>query len=212
MNTFSDERDIIKVFRVWKTVHQMVHDRKGYLMSQEELDITLEQFKQQYCTINGVDRSTLTFYARPPPGSNKEQIYVAFQREPSIGISAMQSFVHTLQEHGHKIGILIYQTSITPSANKIIATMAGKFTIEAFQESDLLVNITHHELVPKHIVLTPEEKKELLERYRLKETQLPRIQMADPVARYYGLKRGQTVKIIRRSETSGRYASYRICM
>ncbi|KAL9037170.1 MAG: hypothetical protein Q9214_005817 [Letrouitia sp. 1 TL-2023] len=121
----------------------------------------------------------------------------------------MRAFVHHISEHKFHTGIMITQSSITSAALKIKSAIGNNQHIETFQEQDLLVNITHHELVPKHVLLSAEEKKKLLERYRLKETQLPRIQVTDPVARYLGLKRGNVVKIIRRSETAGRYASYR---
>ena len=91
-------------------------------------------------------------------------------------------------------------------------TNLGPFNIEVFSSEELLVNITHHELVPKHTTLSDQEKAELLKRYRAKESQLPKIQCEDPIARYFGAKKGQVMKIVRPSETAGRYVTYRFAV
>jgi len=139
-------------------------------------------------------------------------IWVEFLPDSSVGIKQMRAFAQHLTANNFHTGILITSVNITPAALKIIPAVASETRIECFVEQDLLVNITHHELVPKHVLLSKVERAALLARYRLKDTQLPRIQVGDPVARYLGLKRGQVVKIIRKSETAGRYASYRLCV
>lgn len=135
-------------------------------------------------------------------------IHVEFSNEPNIGIKQLKTFAQLLSEHNYHTGIFVTLAAPTPAALKIIPSILPT-VMEIFREEDLLVNISKHDLVPKHILLSPEEKKGLLERYRLKETQLPRIRVDDPMAKYLGLRRSQVVKIIRKSETAGRYASYR---
>lgn len=139
-------------------------------------------------------------------------IWVEFSNDTNIGIKQMRSFAQNCVEQKFFTGILITNVNVTPAAMKLVPAVAHEVRVECFLEQELIVNITHHELVPRHTLLSREEKAKLLQRYRLKETQLPRIQLKDPVARYLGLRLGQVVKIVRRSETAGRYASYRLCV
>ncbi|KAI7854798.1 RNA polymerase Rpb5, C-terminal domain-containing protein [Circinella umbellata] len=188
----------------------MVHDR-GYLVSQSDLDIELESFKRQFAPTGDVDRDHLTFVVQKKDDPT-DQLLVFFPKDKSVGVKPLRQYVERMAQQQIPKGVCIYQQTMTSSANKVIQSLPSKHTLESFQENELLVNITHHVLVPKHEVLTSEEKAALLQRYRLKETQLPRIQHSDPVARYYGLRRGQVVKILRESETAGRYVSYRLCI
>ncbi|KAI9808862.1 MAG: DNA-directed RNA polymerases II 24 kDa polypeptide (RNA polymerase II subunit 5) [Pycnora praestabilis] len=220
------ERELTRLWRAWRTVKEMCADR-GYELDDEEVKISLEDFRAQYADMSGhPDRKKMNFSARPtsamlqkyaeipttarphPPPPAIGTVWVEFLGDSSIGIKQMRNFAHHIASHNFMTGILVTTVHITPAALKIIPTVLPA-RIETFMEQDLLVNITQHELVPKHVLLSAEEKARLLERYRLKDSQLPRIQVSDPVARYLGLRRGQVVKIIRKSETAGRYASYR---
>ncbi|GAA5832765.1 hypothetical protein JCM11251_005754 [Rhodosporidiobolus azoricus] len=205
------ERETARLFRVSRTVHELVRDR-GYAIAEDEIKMSLDEFKGLYAAGGtAIDKAKINFSASKTEAEG-ESIFVFYAEEASVGIKTMRKFIDILETQKIARGILIYKTSMTPSANKVITAMAHQYQIEAFQESELLVNITQHVLVPQHEVMTPEQKKQLLQRYRLKDTQLPRIQVHDPVARYYGLRRGQVVKITRSSETAGRYVSYRLCL
>ncbi|KAJ3401559.1 hypothetical protein HDU80_005920 [Chytriomyces hyalinus] len=205
----SEDRDAVKLWRVHKTVHQMVNDR-GFLVGEHELNMSLDQFKADHYRAQVIDRASLTFLVEHK--DDHEQLLVFFTDEETVGIKPIKKVCERMMQQSIMKAILIYREKLTPSSNKVIMEMAPKYDIQLFKEAELMVNITHHSLVPKHMLLSKEEKATLLARYRLKDSQLPRIMQSDPVARYYGLKRGQVVKITRPSETAGRYNTYRICL
>jgi len=206
-----------RLWRVNRTVRQLCRDR-GYLISDAEIEMTIEDFKASYADpLTGVvDRAKICFAADRRADDealteNTERIYIFYARDKSVGIKVMRDFIEVLDSQKIQVGLLVHVGNMTSAATKLIQGISHEYTIQHFAESELLVNITKHQLVPEHKVMTPEEKKLLLDRYKVKETQLPRIQQADPVARYYGLKRGEVVMITRPSETAGRYVSYRVC-
>jgi len=174
--------------------------KRGYNILEDELDMSPQRFKEKF-NLGQHDtpaRDNLTVLVEKHDDQD-DQIFVFFPDDAKVGVKPIRNYCNMMKEEAVTKAIIVVQDGITPFAKQALAEMAPRYKIEHFREEELLVDITEHTLVPKHIVLNNVEKAELLARYKLNETQLPRVQQTDPVAKYFGLNRGQIVKIVRNS-------------
>jgi len=81
------------------------------------------------------------------------------------------------------------------------------------QEEVVLVTkfaIKDHDMVPEHVLLTPEECEKVLVEFGIEAPQLPKIHVSDPAAKEIGAKVGDVIKILRRSTTAKQSIFYRL--
>jgi DNA-directed RNA polymerase I, II, and III subunit RPABC1 len=203
------EKEASKMFRVRKTCFKLL-SKRGYIVDDTSLNLTTDQFKSKYGESPSRENLTILVEKADDP---TDQLFVFFPEDEKVGVKPIKTYCQRMKDENVSRAIIVVKVSLTPFAKTAVKEMALRgYRVEYFRDSELLVDITEHKLVPEHIVLTDQQKLELLERYRLKPSQLPRIQITDPIARYYGLRHHQVVKIIRPSETAGRYITYRICV
>jgi DNA-directed RNA polymerase subunit H len=123
----------------------------------------------------------------------------------TIGIRYVNQLSKRVESMGLDGGIIVSNGKYTYSAR----SNARKKGVELIPPNFPSFNIFEHYLVPKHEILTPEEKEEVLQKYRVEPYKLPPIKTSDPVARVIGAKPGDLIKIVRKSPTAGEYVSYR---
>jgi DNA-directed RNA polymerase subunit H len=70
--------------------------------------------------------------------------------------------------------------------------------------------VKDHELVPEHVLLSPEEGEAVLRTYGIGAPQLPKIHVNDPVAKEIGAKVGEIIRVVRRSPTAKQSIFYRL--
>lgn len=72
------------------------------------------------------------------------------------------------------------------------------------------IDIFQSDLVPKHELLNAEEKDEILKRLNIRTKQLPRIKRDDAALKTLNAKRGDVIKIMRKSPVASEYYYYRV--
>lgn len=195
-------QEIKDLYKVRGTILEMLNDRKHIVPEIE--NITFDQFMIKY------NNKNIDIYIND---GVKQAVYVYFHNEvKNFGKSDLKNIMMKInsQYEDDSINIILLLRDKENSAVSKELTKDQYSNVEIFLKKNMLFNITHHILVSKHIVLSKDEEKELLQKYNTTKGKLPKISKIDPVAKYYGMKTDQICKILRKSPEVGEYFYYRI--
>ncbi|KHJ77630.1 RNA polymerase Rpb5 protein [Oesophagostomum dentatum] len=98
----------------------MCHDR-GYLVTQEELDQTLDEFKEMFGdrpSERKPARSDLTILVAHNDDPT-DQMFVFFPEDTKIGIKTIKAICQQMQEQTITRAIIVVQSGMTPSAKQV---------------------------------------------------------------------------------------------
>lgn len=194
-----DYKEKANLLKVRKTIIEMLKDRL-YNVDDETANIDIDQFIAMY------DNENINFTV-----DNKIHIYF-YNENKSFGKKDLTTIYSKIKkEIGEYIKLMIIING------KCIESIRNELNniefqnVEIFTQEQLQFNITKNYLVPKHILLTDDEKKEVYKKYNTTNNDVfQKIRKNDPVAQYYAMKKDDMCKIIRSSPSSGICVSYRV--
>ena len=136
---------------------------------------------------------------------NEDKVCVFLTVKNKFNVEDFKSHMNQLAEMEIKHGIVVYNDITAPTKKLISDTSEFKIELEEFQANSVLYNITKHRLARPHVRLT--DKKEILDLKRNYDlSKFPILRQNDAMAKFYGFKKGDIVKIIRKNG----YVSYRV--
>jgi len=135
----------------------------------------------------------------------KQLLIFCWPTQGTVGVQILNQVKKIMKEENMEKGLIVTSGRFTQAAK----SLARRKGIELIPRLFPSFNIFEHVFVPKHEIVSAEEKEKLLNDYRVQPYQLPRLKASDPAAKAIDAKPGDIVRIIRDSPTAGKYISYR---
>lgn len=149
-------------------------------------------------------------------------ILIIFSEKTRVTEKELNNFIKFADDGGYKSGIIIV-TPTAPSENVMnvlrnyIADKDHQL-VQVFEIRHLQLDIAKHRKVPKHQIITDDERVKLFKTLYIDidttnlSSVLPKIDSQDPMAKWIGARPGDIVKVTGLCESSGLYVRYRQCV
>jgi DNA-directed RNA polymerase subunit H (RpoH/RPB5) len=160
--------------------------------------------KYRKLNVDSTEQEEEKILYRLSKGDEKYIMHVLLGKS-TIGISYIRDLRDQVDAEEMTGGIIVGDGKYTYSAR----SSAPEMNIELIPPSLPTFDIFEHSLVPVHEIVSDEEREQLSEKYHAEPYQFPWIKSVDPIAIILGAKPGDVIRITQKSETAGRYNTYR---
>ena len=137
------------------------------------------------------------------------QIIIKVSDQKITSISKQSPMSDFLNKYAKEHKIIIVKGISTKAAQHITSNFTNA---DVFIEHQMMINLIDHIYAARYEKLEhdTEEFITFREKYQCKKRNIPKLLATDASARYYGLKVGDIVRVIRPSETTGEAPYYRL--
>lgn len=148
------------------------------------------------------DKGDNTFIIQANNGDNYV-LKIVFQKISTSGRQSVISEFFKDYEQYKKI-------LVAKEFNNKISDYVSRNHTQIFNEDTLLSDLIKARFQPKFELLSPTEMEQFKSEYNVTDYTCGKMVRNDAITKYYGLKKGDIIRVIRPSSTSGRGIGYRI--
>lgn len=186
-------------FLVSPEFYSLIEGLKDYSGSEEDWRTFRDELTIQFRFFTNGDhtrRAIVTFYRKPGKVSKGE-------------LSAYQA----LLEQENKVapitdGVFISEDPVGALAKSTADIISNTYHVQFFTDENFSYYPVGHRFTPRHVGLTDEEKKIILQEQKISFNKMPQLLANDAIVRWYHWPVGTLVRITRENETS-QYYEYR---
>lgn len=144
-------------------------------------------------------------------------ILVIFSTKTRVTERELTNFIEFAKENNYSSGTIVVSPSrasdTTMAALRSYIAERTNPLVQFFDIRHLQIDISKHRKVPKHRIISDDERETLMKSFKLlKPELLPKIDSQDAMARWIGARPGDIVEVVGMCETSGENKRYRYCV